>query len=324
MTTVSRRELLFGALALGASPTLARLSPDEPQDDASAPRPVFRRTAIGDFEVFSLQDLTIVLPVDQAPFVPSVDREEVSRALAAQGLRTGSVGLEINVLAFRKGTEVTLIDAGLGPQAGAQAVPALAAAGIDTKDVKAVLVTHAHPDHIGGLLKLDGTPAFPEAEVFFPEPEHRFWSTQPSETNVADEAESDRRVRARDVQRTLKALGERVRVVEPGKVVRPGFVFEGAFGHTPGHCLVRAESNGEQVLHVADTLHHAFLMTERPDWCYTFDADPVAAVATRKFVLDMAVADGLRLFGTHTPFPGFGRVERAGQSFRYRIEPWVY
>lgn len=53
------------------------------------------------------------------------------------------------------GAEPTLIDAGPATREGAEALRAgLAAAGLGPGDVRRVIVTHAHPDHYGGLALL--------------------------------------------------------------------------------------------------------------------------------------------------------------------------
>ena len=48
---------------------------------------------------------------------------------------------------------LTLIDAGLGLAAG-KVLKQLRASGRQPLDVKRILITHAHPDHVGGLAKL--------------------------------------------------------------------------------------------------------------------------------------------------------------------------
>ena len=48
---------------------------------------------------------------------------------------------------------LTLIDAGIGPAAG-KALKQLQGHGYNPSDVKRILITHAHPDHVGGLASL--------------------------------------------------------------------------------------------------------------------------------------------------------------------------
>lgn len=53
-----------------------------------------------------------------------------------------------------EGTDgLTLIDAGIGP-AASKVLQQLHASGRQPSDVKRILITHAHPDHVGGLAKL--------------------------------------------------------------------------------------------------------------------------------------------------------------------------
>jgi len=62
----------------------------------------------------------------------------------------------------------------LGPRTG-KLVKNLPAAGIDLPDVDIAIVTHAHPDHIGGTLDDDGNLNFPIAIYFVSKIEWDFW-----------------------------------------------------------------------------------------------------------------------------------------------------
>jgi glyoxylase-like metal-dependent hydrolase (beta-lactamase superfamily II) len=57
------------------------------------------------------------------------------------------------VYALEDADGLTLIDAGLGLAAG-KVLKQLQASGRQASDVKRILITHAHPDHVGGLAKL--------------------------------------------------------------------------------------------------------------------------------------------------------------------------
>jgi glyoxylase-like metal-dependent hydrolase (beta-lactamase superfamily II) len=72
-----------------------------------------------------------------------------------------------NVTLVRTLTETILIDVGAGPHfmpgAGTLAEN-MEAAGIDRKSITKVVFTHAHPDHIWGVLDdFDDAPMFPNA-----------------------------------------------------------------------------------------------------------------------------------------------------------------
>jgi len=63
-------------------------------------------------------------------------------------------GLLLGRMYALEGTDgLTLVDAGSGPAAG-KVLQQLQASGRQPSDVKRILITHAHPDHVGGLSKL--------------------------------------------------------------------------------------------------------------------------------------------------------------------------
>jgi glyoxylase-like metal-dependent hydrolase (beta-lactamase superfamily II) len=107
-----------------------------------------------------------------------------------------------------------------------------------------------------------------------------------------------------------------------GGEIAPGVTLEPAFGHTPGHSVVRVASGNQQMLFVGDTIHNAIIHTAKPEVTFAFDADGAAAAASRRRIFDMASADGLTIAAVHTPFPGFGRIVRDGGAFRYITADW--
>src|SRR5579871_6317535 len=77
------------------------------------------------------------------------------------------------------GSQRVLIDTGagpLGPTTG-RLQQSLARAGFQAEDIDVVILSHAHPDHIGGLVLDDGTPRFPKARVVMSRVEYEFWSS---------------------------------------------------------------------------------------------------------------------------------------------------
>ncbi len=200
------------------------------------------------------------------------------------------------------GSELILFDTGLG-QGGIQA--ALADAGVTPDQINVVVLTHMHPDHIGGMTT-DDAPTFPNARYVTAAPEYDFWSAQEAGNRVGDL-----------VAAKVTPLAEKMSFIEDGGDVASGVTAMATFGHTPGHMVYHLESNGQRLILTADLANHYVWSFAHPEWEVRFDMDKAAATESRRKILGLLAADKVPMIGYHMPFPGAGYVETRGDGFRF-------
>ncbi len=301
----SRRALLGGAAATVALGSAGLAVPVR----AAAPA----RTALGDAEVAVLSDGGLVLPMSF--YLPEIPAAEIEALLAPRGLPLDLVRPDCNITLLRDGERTVLFDAGAGPlfQDTAGKLPAnLAAAGIDPGEITDLCFTHAHPDHLWGILDDFEEPVFPNARCWMGRAEWDFWRA-PGTLAAMPEARQSFVVGARN---RMAAIEDRVELFDAGAEVLPGVEAVGSFGHTPGHVSFMIH-RGDGLLVVGDAIANAVISFERPDWHAGSDQDPELGAATRRRLLDRLVADRTRIVGFHLPYPGIGAVERNGAHYRF-------
>jgi len=199
-------------------------------------------------------------------------------------------------LLVQTGTRVVLVDTGAGAasRTSGAMIPRLALEGVHPRDVNIVILTHAHPDHVGGALDTVGRPTFPNACYCIAELEYEFW------TGVRAGASAPRD--------TLAALRPKLDLIEGEAEIAPGVRVIPAAGHTPGHLAVAVSSGADSLLNLGDAATHP-LHLRHPEWRNGFDIDPDRALVTRRRLLDMAAAQNMRVMAFHFPFPSVGRIE---------------
>jgi glyoxylase-like metal-dependent hydrolase (beta-lactamase superfamily II) len=185
----------------------------------------------------------------------------------------------------------------------------MAQAGYKPEDVDVVVVTHGHPDHIGGLTK-GGQPVFPKARYVFGAADFDFWKKG---ENVREARKFNRELYVK----ICPPLADRATFIKPGDEVVPGIRAVDAFGHSPGLMAFTIESDGKSMINWADTAGHYVVSLQRPDLHLDVDDDKEKAAATRKRIFDMVSADKMLVAGYHMPFPGLGYVEKAGAAYRW-------
>jgi glyoxylase-like metal-dependent hydrolase (beta-lactamase superfamily II) len=188
-------------------------------------------------------------------------------------------------------------------------VERLGEAGYQPDDIDVVVITHGHPDHIGGLTAA-GAPVFRNARYVFGAAEFDFWKRG---ENVREARKFNREL----FVKIALPLADRATFIKPGDEVAAGVRAVDAAGHAPGLLAYHVESEGKRLLIWADTCIHYVMAVQRPEWHIDVDDDKDKAVATRRRILDMTATEEVFVAGFHMPFPGLGFVERSGAGYRW-------
>jgi glyoxylase-like metal-dependent hydrolase (beta-lactamase superfamily II) len=300
--------LLAGAATLAPMPVLAKAA------IVKAANPGYYTIMVGTFEVTALSDGTNKLPVDQ--LLSHTTPEKVKAALAASFL-SAPLDSSINAFLVNTGSRLVLIDTGagtfLGPALG-KLQASLRAAGYRPDQVDDVLVTHMHPDHVGGLI--DGkVAAFPNAIIHINKKDTDYWL---SKANLDAAAENTKMF----FQAPQAALAPYIKSgkLEPyeGNIeLVPGIRAVALLGHTAGHTGYMVESDGKQMLMWGDVVHVQSIQFADPSVTIAYDSDADAAAPTRIAEFKDAADKGYLVAGPHLPFPGLGHVRAKGGAFEW-------
>ncbi len=313
---VTRRTALIAAGAGVVTATAGSLSLTT-KASAAAPKlgsavPDHYRFSLGDFEITTLRDGAIQLDGPHPIFGQNIAADEVKAFAEANFLPGTRQEISFTPFVVNTGKELVLFDTGNGaarrPKAGHLA-KLLESAGFTTDQVDVVVLTHFHPDHIGGLME-DGKPLFANARYMTGENEFNFWSNK-------DLLNGGLKRVATLVQSNVVPIAEKTTFLKNEGQVVSGITGLAAFGHTPGHMAFHIESNGKRLVAIGDACNHYVMSVQRPDWHVKFDMDKEKAVAARKSLLGMIAADKVPFTGYHMPFPAVGFLETKDTGFRY-------
>ena len=250
---------------------------------------------VGAFEVFML-----------------VESQRKGNAGILVGADEATLKRHIPVFGFMHSTNMFLIKGNgrnivIDTAFGGASFESMKALGVQPDQVDAILITHLHGDHIGGLVK-DGQAFFPKATIYLSRLEHDFFTkTNPNQGAVA----------------ALAAYGSRVQTFEPGELggslteLLPGITPIANYGHTPGHTVYLVEDKGEKFLIIGDLLHVAVVQFPVPEISATYDMDQKAAATVRRQVLEYAAKNSIPVGGMHIVHPGIGMVEAEGEGFKF-------
>jgi len=276
---------------------------------------------VGTFECIVVSDGTYAYPYPAQNvfinFFVNAPKERLEQALRKHDLdpeRWEEYNSPYLCLVINTGQHRVLVDTGAGslaPTTG-NLIPNLRNEGITPEDIDTVILTHGHPDHIGGTIDREGASAFPNARYIMWKDEWNFWT---SEAHLAELKVDEHLI---TIARTnLLPIQDQLDLVDPETEVIPGIRSLAAPGHTPGHMAVAVTSKDEQLLYLSDTVIHP-LHLEQPDWYTAVAIAPEQVVATRRRLLNRAATDKALVHAFHFPFPGLGHITQKGEMWQWQ------
>lgn len=281
---------------------------------AKSQAPGWYRMTVGNFEITALSDGTVALPVDKllTHTTPEHVKAELAQVYLKAPLETSVNGYLVNT-----GSKLVLIDTGaaglFGPTLGKLAAN-LKASGYQPEQVDEIYVTHMHPDHVGGLVA-EGQRVFPNATVRADVHESAYWLSK----SRLDAAPADAKGFFQGAMASLQPYVDagRLKTFDGATELVPGIRAVPAPGHTPGHTIYVAESQGQRIVFWGDLMHVAAVQFPHPEVTIAFDSDSKTAAPQRQKNFADAAKQGYFVAGAHLSFPGIGQLRPDGKGYRW-------
>jgi glyoxylase-like metal-dependent hydrolase (beta-lactamase superfamily II) len=244
-------------------------------------------------------------------------------ALLDQNFQANPVEASINAFLIELPGHRVLVDTGVGqlfgPGNGGRLIESLATENIHPEDITDILLTHAHSDHAGGMVK-EGKRVFTNATVYVGKPDVDFFFDNENQRKTGYGANY-----FAVAQKTLKPYLDagKVKTFSDTTEVLPGISATVHPGHTPGSAFYTLTSGGEKIIFVGDIIHVAAVQFPQPDITIEYDENQNLAAKVRRDAFATFMKERDLIAAPHLPFPGLGHVASQGQN-SYRWVPVTY
>lgn len=329
---MNRRELLKNGLLAGTlslvpfSSILAetKITSDKIEEDLSG----FKKMKLGELELFVLTD-GYIHETDVNSFAPRGNVSEVKAILKDNFRSEDYIDMAMNTLLVKTKNKLILFDSGMGIFADERTgflLKSLQKAGFSAKDITDVFISHAHPDHIGGVIDKQNNFVYPNANIFISKIEYDFWM----QASLKDFNNSALKAKPELLNQIVPALQNILKTIKPklkfydlNNTLYDYFSFQLAPGHTPGLTITTVSSGNEKLLYIADLIHSDVILFPHPEWGFSGDTDLDIAAASRKKLLLQLADTKTRAFACHLPWPGLGFTKKKAGAFEWFPESFM-
>ena len=278
--------------------------------------PVWSKNSIkaNGIQIDSVSDGHLQLPTSF--LFGSLPKETYEPVLKAYKISMETQKRDCNLTLLRDGKRTILFDVGSGPNfmpTAGKIADALDHLGVSMEDVTDVVFTHAHPDHLWGVLDEFEEPLFPNAKYMISEKEWAYWTDPKTITNI----EESRKSFAAGAKRLLSTIEKDMKFFKYGEEILPNIASIDTSGHTPGHTSFEVKMGSENLVIVGDAISNHHMSFEKPAVSSGSDQDKDQGVKSRKSLLDKLAHEKSKLIGFHLPSPGIGFAEKKGNAYRF-------
>jgi len=284
------------------------------QSAVAVSRTRFYRMKVGDFEITALLDGTAPQNLDE--LLKGAKPGEIKDVMAAHG-ETSIMNCDVNAYLINTGNKLILIDAGTGDAYGpslGHLTERLKEAGYSPDQIDAVLLTHCHMDHIGGLLLGDKI-VFPNADVYISKKEADYYLNP---LNKEKAPEAMKRFFDGAIQKLEPlAKARKLKTFEFGKELFPGITAVPGLGHTAGHTFYVVKSKGQKIVFWGDIVLSDLVQFADLKVTSIYDYQDEVASETRNKALSDAAKAKYWVAVSHIVFPGIGKIIKKGQGYRF-------
>ncbi len=277
---------------------------------------------IGGFRCTIFKDL--MFKYQAKDYFINADKNELNSALNRYNIAPENIPSPYIAMLLEKGNQKILVDSGIGFSEEpivfkgktfvlkGRLQQLLAKANINTGDITDVVITHFHPDHIGGVHTSDGELVFKNAKFHLHQNEWDFWHTSKSDAQPP--------LFKFFIEKNITPLknGNLNFITQDYQQICDGIISVNAEGHTAGQVALIIGDKNEQLLYISDAFLHPLHM-ERLDWQTSYDLDHKKAKQTRIKLLELAHKESMKIHAFHFDFPGLGFAERNGEQWK-----WIY
>jgi glyoxylase-like metal-dependent hydrolase (beta-lactamase superfamily II) len=267
---------------------------------------------LGKIKILIFSDGQLAFDKAQPTFAPTIPRAEFEAESETLHLRKEGVDLGNNVMLIQSSEKIILIDAGMGKHFGdsqGKLLEHLVNAGIPPNSITDILITHAHRDHIGGLVTKDGAIIYPNAKYHIAKEEYDFWMSENPDFSHSKLTAEQIKVTIGFTKNILNKIKKNVVLFSPGETLFSIIQTDLAVGHTPGHTVFTITSEGKSIKNIVDVFHTTLMISE-PEWGVSLDVNFEEGIKTRTTILEECSTQKTLVMSSHLPWPGLGYIDK--------------